>query len=294
MEKFKPLLADPVDFDKLQFPCVVSPKLDGIRAVNLGEGLVSRNMKPIKNKFTQQLFGGSEFKFFDGELIVGDPTAKDCYGVTNSGVMSVEGQPKVTYYVFDHFEHPNAEFHVRFDFLLERTHEMNIPELIKVVPHQLVESMDDLLAVETTYLQQGYEGLMIRSRTGRYKFGRSTAKEGILLKLKRFVDNDAVIIGFEELLSNQNEAGTDALGRTERSSHKDGMVQMDTLGALQVKDTETGILFNIGTGFTAEMRKDIWMNRDKYMGQMLKYKSFQIGVKDKPRFPVFLGWRSDL
>ena len=294
MDNFKPLLADPVVLDKLQFPCVVSPKLDGIRAVNLGERLVSRNMKPIKNKFTQQLFGGPEFKYFDGELIVGDPTAKDCYGVTNSGVMSVEGQPKVTYYVFDHFEHPNAEFRVRFDSLLDRVLEMNLPELVKVVPHQLVESMDDLLAVETNYLQQGYEGLMIRSRDGRYKFGRSTAKEGILLKLKRFVDNDAIIIGFEELLSNQNEAGTDALGRTERSSHRDGMVPMNTLGALQVRDTVTGIDFNIGTGFTADMRKDIWVNRDKYMGQMIKYKSFQIGVKDKPRFPVMLGFRSDL
>ena len=92
-------------------------------------------------------------------------------------------------------------------------------------------------------------------------------------------------------MSNQNEAGKDALGYTERSTHKAGMVPQNTLGALQVRDIVTGVEFNIGSGFTAADRADIWANRHQMRGRLAKYKHFAIGVKEKPRFPVFLGFR---
>src|SRR5690606_27777905 len=113
--------------------------------------------------------------------------------------------------------------------------------------------------------------------------GRSTAREGHLLKLKRFTDGEAVVIGFEELMHNANEATKDELGYTKRSTHADGKVPMGTLGALKVRDLTTGIEFSIGTGYTAAQRRKLWDARDTLVGKVVKYKHFEGGVKDAPR-----------
>jgi DNA ligase-1 len=91
-----------------------------------------------------------------------------------------------------------------------------------------------------------------------------------------------------------NDKQVNELGNSFRSSHKDNLMAMDTLGALVVRDIKTGIEFNIGSGYTQEVRDEIWANRDKYLGKLAKYKHFEIGVKDKPRFPVFIGMRSEI
>lgn len=293
MDDFAPLLAGKVDLKKLKYPCVISPKLDGIRAINLGAGLMSRKLKPIPNRHVQKLFGDPLFRYLDGELICGDPTDPECYNKTNSAVMSKDGEPDVSYYVFDFLEDMKAPFHQRFDTLADVMYDIGCENLV-LLGHVVVQNEEELLHKESEWLELGYEGVMIRSREGIYKQGRSTTNEGILLKLKRFEDGEAEIIGFEELMHNENEATLDELGHTKRSSHQDGKVPANTLGALIVRDLESGVEFNIGTGFDAATRKMIWDNRETLKGKIVKYKSFRIGVKDKPRFPVFLGFRDPI
>jgi DNA ligase 1 len=151
--------------------------------------------------------------------------------------------------------------------------------------------MDALDAFEAKQLERGLEGVILRAPNGPYKFGRSSTNEGTLLKLKRFEDSEATIIGVEELLSNQNDAMTNALGHTERSSHKANMKPMGTMGALNVRDLKTKVEFSIGTGFDADTREKFWRHRKDAIGKLVKYKYFAGGSKDKPRFPVYLGMR---
>jgi DNA ligase-1 len=151
--------------------------------------------------------------------------------------------------------------------------------------------MDSLDKFEAKQLERGLEGVILRDPDGIYKCGRSSTNEGILLKLKRYEDSEATIIGVEELLSNQNDAKTNKLGHTERSSHKENMVPMGTMGALNVRDLKTKVEFSIGTGFDADTRADFWKDRKSVIGKIVKYKYFASGSKDKPRFPVFLGFR---
>ena len=66
------------------------------------------------------------------------------------------------------------------------------------------------------------------------------------------------------------------------------------MGALQVRDVGTGVEFDIGTGFTEGDRLALWAIRDDLAGDVIKYKFFAGGVKDKPRFPVFLGFRDSI
>ena len=315
--EFRPLLAEPVtDFAALKYPLAISPKLDGIRAINLGNGLGSRNLKPIPNQHVQSLLGGPETLWFDGELICGDPTAKDVYNQTYRAVMSKDGEPNVTFYLFDHVRYPNEGFTERLKRLPNP-----LPRNCVRVEQRVVSTYESLLEWEEKYLQMGYEGLMARSLDGRYKYGRSTEREGILLKVKRFTDSDAEVIGAEELMSNQNEATTDALGHTARSTHKENLVPVGILGALVCREVKTGIEFNMGTGFDIKARAQAWADHtnapvaysykeydesedatvDRFVtvapsgspliGRFVKFKHFAVGRVEKPRFPVFLGWR---
>ena len=282
----KPLLAHTIeDTSKIKYPVYVSVKLDGIRCLIIDGVAVSRSLKPIKNKYIQSCIGKPQYNGLDGEIVVGGILAEDCYRVTNSGVMSSDGEPDFTYHVFDRWDRDHLGFSGRLSSLDDDAN-----EFITVVNHELVDDEKELLAMESVWLNMGAEGLMVRSPDGPYKQGRSTLKEGILGKLKRFVDSEYRVVGFEERMHNANEATVNALGHTERSSHKENKSGRGDLGAL-ILTTEDGLEFNCGTGFGNATRREIWDNRDQYMGKYAKVKSFLIGVKDKPRFPVFLGFR---
>lgn len=287
----KPLLAVEANLETLRYPCYVSPKLDGIRVLIIDGKAVTRNLKPIPNRHIRETLETHAVVLnnFDGEIVVGSPTAPDCFNKTSSAVMSFEGEPEFTYYVFDRVT--EGSYDERWiDFLLSDDLP-EFPNFVVFIMQQKCHSHEDLNRLEEYLVSQGFEGIMTRSPEGVYKFGRSTTKEQILLKIKRFSDAEAVIVGFDERLHNANKATTNALGHTERSSHKDNMVPMDTLGALIVKSEDFEETFKIGTGFDDETRKQIWDNREAYLGKLVKFKYQKAGVKDKPRFPVYLGVR---
>ena len=303
MSTFKPLLASPANLDDIKYPVFGSPKLDGIRATIHGGRLMSRKLIEIPNRHVQdailrgrdqvenvtaKLLRESPLEGLDGELIDGDATAHDVYRRTNSLVMSHDKPitSDLQLWVFDDWSTPNTWYEDRYDGLAER---VKGHPFLCVLQQTLLKNRDELDEFEARAVEKGYEGIMLRSLKGLYKFGRSTAKEGILLKLKRFEDSEAEILRVEEEMANMNEAGRDALGRTKRSTAKDGKVGKGTMGALVVRDLTTGVEFNIGTGFTAADRAGTWKP-----GEIVKYKSFPVGVKDKPRHPVFLGLRSKI
>ena len=283
----KALLAYTIeDTSSLSYPVLASVKLDGIRCLVVDGVAYSRNMKPIKNEYVQKCIGKPEYNGLDGELIVSDIFAKDCYRQTNSGVMSKDGEPDFKFHVFDRWDMENFKFETRYT---------NIPKLpfVEIVSQWEMNSEGELLMFETELLEKGAEGVMVRSVDGIYKNGRSTAKDGILGKLKRFSDAEYRIVGFVERMHNANEATINALGHTERSSHKENLIGRGDLGAL-VLETADGQRFNCGTGFDDALRAEIWANKDAYLGRMAKVKSFLIGVKDLPRFPVFISLRDEV
>jgi DNA ligase-1 len=284
----KPMLAALCeDITKLRYPVIASPKLDGIRALVLNGQLVSRTLKPIPNRHVQKLFAGLP-EGTDGELIMGAAN-DDPYRRTVSAVMSEDGEPDVHYYVFDNFL-ANGTFIDRFYKVQYLEEHKNV----NVVLHEGVTDADDLASFETKCIEMGFEGAMIRDPNGPYKFGRSTAKEGYLLKLKRYRDSDAKILSTYELMHNGNEATTNALGRTERSSHQENKTGLNALGGFELRDIHSGVEFRCGTGLTQNDREALWDTREELIGKIIKYKFFPTGSKDKPRHPVFLGFRSKL
>jgi DNA ligase-1 len=289
----KPMLSATVEnAEYLSYPMIASPKLDGIRALVLpGLGLVSRSLKPIRNKYAQAQFNNPELVGLDGELILGQHDST-VFRRTDSAVMSFSGDhPTLRFHVFDTFQ-LSLGFQNRLHYL--QSEASRWPTNVLLVPQLVVNSVAELLVFENDCLAQGYEGVMLRGLHGPYKQGRSTLREGYLMKLKRFADAEAVVLRYEERMHNGNTATTNALGHTERSSHKENMVGRGDLGALVVKGVNgpyAGQEFSIGTGFDDAERASIW--KADYVGKTCKYKYFPQGSKDAPRFPVFLGWVHD-
>src|SRR5271166_4226814 len=304
---FKPLLAwKPekeqvleVELAKLTvWPRLVSRKLDGIRATVQGGLLKSRTLKNIPNAAIQAMFKGLP-DGLDGELIYGAPNAPDVFNKTTSAVMgnrasNWEMAKQTKYYLFDYYS--GFPFVDRYKALKCVVHDEldSHPDLpIVLVEHFLVTDLAEVLRYEEKWVVgEGYEGVMLRSLEGLYKEGRSTFNESYLLKIKRFSDGEAEVIGSYEMMHNDNMAETNELGRTKRSTAQENLRAAGVLGGFNVRDVETGVEFSVGSGFDAQQKAEYWKGRESMPGRIIKYKSLPVGAKDKPRHPIFLGFRS--
>jgi DNA ligase-1 len=294
MPIFKPMLAgDALAAKSLRFPLMASPKLDGIRGVADSSWIRSRSLKMIPNKHVQYLFGRPELQGFDGELICGAPNDPHTYIRSNSAVMSQEGEPNVQFYAFDIWNLEGVPYKMRNLVLQERIDNLK-PEIKKhivLVEQTVLTNYDELSDYEERAINAGYEGVMLRSFDGLYKYGRSTPKEGTLLKLKRFKDAEAVIIDVLPAMHNLNEAIRNEVGALQRSTSQDGLQAMDMIGAFVVRDAQDRE-FKVAPGVMDHgMRKALWSIRDSLKSKTIKFKYFPHGEKDVPRHPSFLGFR---
>lgn len=288
----KPMLAATLPPDQMPtFPVLATPKLDGIRALKQGGSLVSRSYKLIPNLRIRKALEVLLPDGADGEIVVGK-TFQEC----TSAVMTIATatETPVSYFWFDHVsrgvKQPYEErVQAIREYAATNAMTLNGVTVVPLLP-TLVKSAEELAAFEEDCLDQGFEGVIVRRPDGPYKQGRSTLKEGYLLKIKRFSDAEATVVDAEEMMHNKNDATTDAFGSKKHSHHQAGMVAAGVLGALVV-ETADGVRFNVGTGFSMEDRKTLWGRRKTLIGKLVRYKYFEVGVKTAPRHPVFLGFR---
>lgn len=286
--KIKPLLSCKVPLDKVKFPIYISTKFDGIRALVIEGVVYSRSLKPIRNKHVQKLFGKPEYNGFDGELIVGDIYAKDVFQKTTSGVMSEDGEPDVTYYVFDIFTNNTETYKERLYTLNDKLVLDQFPNV--VATQQLyIKTKEELTELLSKEKVKGGEGLIGRNPNGVYKYGRSTPKEQLSIKFKFFSDSEFKVVGFEELHSNTNEQTVNELGYSTRSTHKQNQIPMGILGSLVLEFGD--LTFKVGSGFTMEQRSEIWKNQHSYLGKLASVRYMEVGMDKLPRCPSWLGWR---
>ena len=289
--KVKPMLAVTADLDKLEYPVYVDYKWDGIRALVIDSVVYSRSMKPIRSKQVQKMFGRPEYNGFDGELIVGNPFAPDVFQRTTSVVMSSDKTEKVVYHVFDVWDTPELPYKERVGIIKSMVSKYEGTSPVVSASVKVCDSKEDVLEILEEVRKLGGEGIITRSPESKYKYGRSTLKQGWLLKVKFFEDDEFKVIGFEERHHNDNEAFTNELGRTARSAHKENMIPMGMLGSL-ILEYKDGLTFKCGTGFSDAQRKEIWENKENYLGELAKVRYMSVGAKDLPRVPSRQGWRS--
>ena len=228
----KPLLASAFDPDKAKFPYAATPKVDGIRFLMVDGVAVSRSYKPIRNEYIQRVLSETLPDGIDGELTCGTN-----FQDSTSGIMRIKGEPDFHVWIFDYVE-AGPETILPYHQRMRQLEEMEalgefvaLKGLYTILEPVVVNDMDGIQELMEWWTEQGFEGVMLRDPFGTYKFGRSSVKENIILKVKEFLDDEATVVGFTEKMSNQNEAVRDVLGRIERKGGSAGMVPCDTLGS---------------------------------------------------------------
>lgn len=275
----KPLLATKADFTKIVYPVLATPKLDGIRCLMVDGVAMSRSMKPIPNQFVQEQLQG--LHGLDGELMLnGD------YNAVQSGIMSQEGEPDFTFHVFDFHDHHINEYDARIQHMIDE--EADWHDRIQILTPIEITNEELLLAYLDDCLAKGYEGVMIRDPKGKYKFGRSTVREGILLKIKKFFDDEAELVEVIEAMTNMNELEADELGYAKRSSKKENLVPAGTAGSMVVKWNDKEFRVGFGPGFTDDLKQEIWDTREDLIGELVKFSYQELSKDGIPRFGKML------
>jgi len=147
---------------------------------------------------------------------------------------------------------------------LELIDEFENCKSVKVVRTDFAAHEEDVYELQSEYLEEGYEGAIVREYDGEYKFGYRSRS---LLKVKNFMDEEYKIIGF----------GT-GIGRFEGS-------------VVWICTTEDGKEFRVVPQGTMEQRQELYKDANNSIGSLLKVKFFELTDDNIPRFPVGLGIR---
>ena len=198
----------------------------------------------------------------------------------------------IKFYCFEYLD-KNVEikkFKIRQDLLINTTY--HLPHLI-VVKQKPVYNKEEVKEEFSKALDEGFEGLILRSHNSPYKYSRSTLKEGYILKVKPYETFDAEIVDIKQatIVIPDAEKGINELGYSTTSRKKDDRILIEKACGFIVK--YNGHQLTVPLAMTDEQKKEVWKNKESYIGKMIEYKGMNIGSVDVPRHPVMVRFRED-
>lgn len=290
-----------------RWPVWAEPKIDGVRGLNQDGNFTARTMKKLKNRFTTAYWSKPEYHGLDGEIAANEETHPDLCRLTSSAVGTIEGEPYTMWHVFDYVteETRNWPYRVRYEMLVEKVAALKaagIGSRIKVVPRVVCNNMAELEAAHANFMEMGYEGTCFYDPEVAHKEGKSSPNHAGVLRIKDFVDTEAIVLEVIEGEENLNEAQTNELGRTFRTSHQANKIPNGMVGTLVCRQIEdvfdpldekklliaAGTIINVSPGkMTHKDREHYFKHPEEIVGKPVKHKFFPRGIKDKPRFSNF-------
>lgn len=305
----KPQLANDANLDAIIYPCIVQPKIDGVRALNINGMLTGRSLKPFEGFGITEYWSKPEFKHLDGEMTLGpNPASPDRLCSLTTGAMGafkgVTEMPDIYWHVFDWLAEPNLPYIQRYWKLKAYVEDLKHPR-VKLVPMYQAYIRPDLDALIADFFELGYEGAIIRNPNSPAKEGRPGKKAQELVRVKPWADTEMLVTGITEGNENTNEATTNELGRSERSSAQGGMVPNGRVGSIQgtlladcFSPINGKLLFPKGLPVTVskgsmshEEARDYFLNPSKIVGHIVKFSHMTHGVKDLPRMGGYVSHR---
>ena len=235
----------------------VSEKLDGVRAYWDGLRLISRSGNPIHAP--EWFTSGFPKTVLDGELWIGRQRFDEVSGIVRRHQPREEDWREVRFMLFD-LPHFPGTFDERLTELHSLVSRAEIPWL-QAIPQFRVASHEALLQELTDVTAEGSEGLMLHRGSSTYHSIRSAD----LLKLKALADAEATVI-----------------------SHIPGQGRLTGMMGSIVVETDDGIRFRIGTGFSDAERRD-----PPTPGSRITYQYSGTTARGVPRFARFLRVRHD-
>lgn len=205
---FQPMLAQDYDKrkDKIKFPILSQPKLDGIRCIVKSDGMWTRNGKEIISaphiyENLKHIFDNQPDLVLDGELYTSNRdvdfnTIISCVRKTKPTQADLElSKQYIEYWMYDMYEGEDLIYASRRGKLLSLFLTYDISILYyKIVETTNVVSFDEINLKLQDYISEGFEGQMLRDPNTPYENKRSNG----LLKHKTFHDEEFEIIGYAE------------------------------------------------------------------------------------------------
>jgi len=275
---FDCMLAYP--FEKYFESVACEVKIDGVRMIAIKKNnsvvLYTRNGKIIEgyNDIVSNVKNiGIDNVVFDGEIV-----GKN-YTDTMNNLFRKEKEKSGTYMIFDMLtidEFMDGES--KDDYYTRKLAISNIKKNINekefsflkfIEPVAMLQNptIDQLNEISNQVVNQGYEGIMIKDYTAKYKAKRDYGWQ----KFKPFYTEEFNIIGFMQ---------------------GEGKYQ-NTLGKVFI-DVD-GITVGCGSGFSDLQRDEIWNNKEKYLGQLIEIQYQEKIVKTGSlRFPTVKSIRKDI
>ncbi len=194
-----PMLAH--DYNKrgksVSFPCYAQRKLDGVRCFAIsGKGLFSRNGKafPHLEHIRAEIDTLPAGTILDGELYSDELSFQEIVGLVKKESLKPADSakmPKIFLFVYDTLRAgTNAERNAWLSTLFAS----NAFSTLRPLVSDECASLEDVKRLHAQYVAEGYEGLMLRNKTGLYKAGHRSTD---LQKYKEFIDEEFSIVGFK-------------------------------------------------------------------------------------------------
>lgn len=236
-------------------PFYVQPKLDGVRLLVSKDGGISRTGKIIPG--TEVLGKGLEVgQYVDGEAYDPNLSFEDLTSTFKTDPL------KLKFYVFDFFDlkaealaRDKMTFEQRWKYVKEEIYNPHYEyvETFSVKKHK------DMEGYHKMFMQQGFEGTMIRDPFSVYEVGQ---RSNYLLKYKDFQTEEYEIVG----------------AKTGHGRDADAVVW--------VCKTQDGQQFTVRPEGTIAQREEHYKNYKEYIGKMLTVRFQNLTTQKVPRFPV--------
>lgn len=245
------------DAHRIAFPCYISAKLDGVRCLAFWQNdrviLLSRLGKEYEVLHIKRWLERTLPKdvMLDGELYIHNLDLEDIISAVKK---PNENTLRIEFVVFD-VASP-------YDFSTRLTQMESLRKIltgggVKLLCYDKVESESDIKKLHRFFVQQGYEGVMLRNLHGMYESGKRSAD---LQKYKEFLDEEFII--------------------TDIFEDRNGNAVFE-LYCPMANDTFTCTYGDF------EQRKEFLQNKSNYINQHLTIKYQKRYRKTlKPQFPV--------
>jgi len=262
---------------KIVFPCIAQPKLDGIRCLATSGGFFSRGRKQFSScqHIAEELadfFAGDKEARLDGEFYTHEYKTdfeKICKAVKKTADKATPAdlafQKKVQYHVYDTPRIASYQENDKFaDRQRELAHTFKDYKYVRVVPTVIVTDTDQLEELKLKWIEEGYEGIMVRNMDSPYEGKRSYN----LLKWKDFQDAEYEIVRVNE-------------GQGKLAGHA-GSFTFKTKDGKEFDAKMTGSMSGLEYYF---------QNQSEAIGKLGTIKFQNLTADGIPRFPVCRGIR---
>ena len=250
----------------IKFPCYIQRKFDGTRCIAIpSKGIFSRNKKsyPHLEHITKEINRLPPSFVLDGELYSDSLTFQEIVGLVKKDTLTENDKSKqlqIKFYVYDLVK--DQPYQLRYTNLQLLFRKYKFQHLV-LVQTELCQDEKQMKQKHDQYVEEGFEGIMLRNREGAYKGSRSVD----LQKYKQFFDAEYEVVGFQD---------------------GQGLEEGCVIWTCKTSDNKT---FSCRPRGSREDRQEMFLDGQSYIGKKLTVRYQEETNDGLPRFPVGISFR---